>query len=263
MAIIEIEGLAKSYRVYQKQEGLLASVRGLFHRAYREVSAVRGIDLKVDAGEFVAFLGPNGAGKTTTFYMIVGLIRPNGGQIWLDNTEITDYPMYRRARLGIGYLAQEASVFRKLSVEDNLMAVMELSDMTRQERKERQESLLEEFGLTRIRKSLGIQLSGGERRRTEIARALALKPNFILLDEPFAGVDPIAVEDIQMIVSNLKDKNIGILITDHNVHETLSITDRAYLLFEGKILKQGTAAQLADDEQVRKVYLGKNFELRR
>ncbi len=195
--------------------------------------------------------------------MIVGLIRPNGGQIWLDNTEITDYPMYRRARLGIGYLAQEASVFRKLSVEDNLMAVMELSDMTRQERKERQESLLEEFGLTRIRKSLGIQLSGGERRRTEIARALALKPNFILLDEPFAGVDPIAVEDIQMIVSNLKDKNIGILITDHNVHETLSITDRAYLLFEGKILKQGTAAQLADDEQVRKVYLGKNFELRR
>jgi lipopolysaccharide export system ATP-binding protein len=171
--------------------------------------------------------------------------------------------MYRRARLGIGYLAQEASVFRKLSVEDNLMAVMELSDMTRQERKERQESLLEEFGLTRIRKSLGIQLSGGERRRTEIARALALKPNFILLDEPFAGVDPIAVEDIQMIVSNLKDKNIGILITDHNVHETLSITDRAYLLFEGKILKQGTAAQLADDEQVRKVYLGKNFELRR
>jgi lipopolysaccharide export system ATP-binding protein len=195
--------------------------------------------------------------------MIVGLIRPNGGQIWLDNTQITDFPMYRRARLGIGYLAQEASVFRKLSVEDNLMAVMELSDMTRQERKERQESLLEEFGLARIRKSLGIQLSGGERRRTEIARALALKPNFILLDEPFAGVDPIAVEDIQTIVSHLKDKNIGILITDHNVHETLSITDRAYLLFEGKILKQGTASQLADDEQVRNVYLGKNFELRR
>jgi lipopolysaccharide export system ATP-binding protein len=224
---------------------------------------VNEVSVDVEQGEIVGLLGPNGAGKTTTFYMIVGLIRPNGGQIWLDNTEITDYPMYRRARLGIGYLAQEASVFRKLSVEDNLMAVMELSDMTRQERKERQESLLEEFGLTRIRKSLGIQLSGGERRRTEIARALALKPNFILLDEPFAGVDPIAVEDIQMIVSNLKDKNIGILITDHNVHETLSITDRAYLLFEGKILKQGTAAQLADDEQVRKVYLGKNFELRR
>lgn len=217
----------------------------------------------MEQGEIVGLLGPNGAGKTTTFYMIVGLIRPNDGHIWLDNTEITDYPMYRRARLGIGYLAQEASVFRKLSVEDNIMAVMELSGMSRDERKQRLESLLEEFGLGRIRKSLGIQLSGGERRRTEIARALALKPNFILLDEPFAGVDPIAVEDIQMIVSHLKDKNIGILITDHNVHETLSITDRAYLLFEGKILKQGTASQLADDEQVRKVYLGKNFELRR
>lgn len=224
---------------------------------------VNQVSVEVEQGEIVGLLGPNGAGKTTTFYMIVGLIRPNGGQIWLDNAEITDFPMYRRSRLGIGYLAQEASVFRKLSVEDNLMAVMELSDMTKQERKERQESLLEEFGLTRIRKSLGIQLSGGERRRTEIARALALKPNFILLDEPFAGVDPIAVEDIQMIVSHLKDKNIGILITDHNVHETLSITDRAYLLFEGKILKQGTASQLADDEQVRNVYLGKNFELRR
>ena len=226
-------------------------------------TVVNEVSVEVEQGEIVGLLGPNGAGKTTTFYMIVGLIRPNGGQIWLDNTQITDFPMYRRARLGIGYLAQEASVFRKLSVEDNLMAVMELSDMTRQERKERQESLLEEFGLARIRKSLGIQLSGGERRRTEIARALALKPNFILLDEPFAGVDPIAVEDIQMIVSHLKDKNIGILITDHNVHETLSITDRAYLLFEGKILKQGTASQLADDEQVRNVYLGKNFELRR
>ena len=219
--------------------------------------------MEVEQGEIVGLLGPNGAGKTTTFYMIVGLIRPNGGHIWLDSTEITDYPMYRRSRLGIGYLAQEASVFRKLSVEDNLMAVMELSDMTKTERKERLESLLEEFGLARIRKSLGIQLSGGERRRTEIARALALKPAFILLDEPFAGVDPIAVEDIQMIVSHLKDKNIGILITDHNVHETLTITDRAYLLFEGKILKQGTASQLADDEQVRDVYLGKNFELRR
>lgn len=232
-------------------------------KRYKTRTVVNEVSVEVEQGEIVGLLGPNGAGKTTTFYMIVGLIRPNGGQIWLDNTEITDFPMYRRSRLGIGYLAQEASVFRKLSVEDNLMAVMELSDMTRQERKERQESLLEEFGLTRIRKSLGIQLSGGERRRTEIARALALKPNFILLDEPFAGVDPIAVEDIQMIVSNLKDKNIGILITDHNVHETLSITDRAYLLFEGKILKQGTASQLADDEQVRRVYLGKNFELRR
>lgn len=219
--------------------------------------------MEVEQGEIVGLLGPNGAGKTTTFYMIVGLIRPNDGHIWLDSTEITDFPMYRRSRLGIGYLAQEASVFRKLSVEDNIMAVMELSDMTKTERKERLESLLEEFGLTRIRRSLGIQLSGGERRRTEIARALALKPSFILLDEPFAGVDPIAVEDIQMIVSHLKDKNIGILITDHNVHETLTITDRAYLLFEGKILKQGTATQLADDEQVRNVYLGKNFELRR
>ncbi len=232
-------------------------------KRYKTRTVVNEVSVEVEQGEIVGLLGPNGAGKTTTFYMIVGLIRPNGGQIWLDNTQITDFPMYRRARLGIGYLAQEASVFRKLSVEDNLMAVMELSDMTRQERKERQESLLEEFGLARIRKSLGIQLSGGERRRTEIARALALKPNFILLDEPFAGVDPIAVEDIQTIVSHLKDKNIGILITDHNVHETLSITDRAYLLFEGKILKQGTASQLADDEQVRNVYLGKNFELRR
>jgi len=232
-------------------------------KRYKTRTVVNEVSVEVEQGEIVGLLGPNGAGKTTTFYMIVGLIRPNGGQIWLDNTQITDFPMYRRARLGIGYLAQEASVFRKLSVEDNLMAVMELSDMTRQERKERQESLLEEFGLARIRKSLGVQLSGGERRRTEIARALALKPNFILLDEPFAGVDPIAVEDIQMIVSHLKDKNIGILITDHNVHETLSITDRAYLLFEGKILKQGTASQLADDEQVRNVYLGKNFELRR
>ncbi len=232
-------------------------------KRYKTRTVVNEVSVEVEQGEIVGLLGPNGAGKTTTFYMIVGLIRPNDGHIWLDNTEITDYPMYRRARLGIGYLAQEASVFRKLSVEDNIMAVMELSGMSRDERKQRLESLLEEFGLGRIRKSLGIQLSGGERRRTEIARALALKPNFILLDEPFAGVDPIAVEDIQMIVSHLKDKNIGILITDHNVHETLSITDRAYLLFEGKILKQGTASQLADDEQVRKVYLGKNFELRR
>ena len=232
-------------------------------KRYKTRTVVNEVSVEVEQGEIVGLLGPNGAGKTTTFYMIVGLIRPNDGHIWLDNTELTDFPMYRRARLGIGYLAQEASVFRKLSVEDNLMAVMELSDMTREERKERLESLLEEFGLARIRKSLGIQLSGGERRRTEIARALALKPNFILLDEPFAGVDPIAVEDIQMIVSHLKDKNIGILITDHNVHETLSITDRAYLLFEGKILKQGTASQLADDEQVRNVYLGKNFELRK
>lgn len=232
-------------------------------KRYKTRAVVNEVSVEVEQGEIVGLLGPNGAGKTTTFYMIVGLIRPQGGRIFLDDTDITGYPMYRRARLGIGYLAQEASVFRNMSVEDNIMAVMELSDMKDDERRERLESLLSEFGLGRIRKSMGIQLSGGERRRTEIARALALKPNFILLDEPFAGVDPIAVEDIQEIVSHLKDKNIGILITDHNVHETLSITDRAYLLFEGKILKQGTAEQLADDEQVRNVYLGKNFELRR
>jgi lipopolysaccharide export system ATP-binding protein len=232
-------------------------------KRYKTRTVVNEVSVEVEQGEIVGLLGPNGAGKTTTFYMIVGLIRPNAGKIFLDETDITSYPMYRRSRLGIGYLAQEASVFRKLSVEDNIMAVMELSDMSREERHERLELLISEFGLGRIRKSLGIQLSGGERRRTEIARALALKPSFILLDEPFAGVDPIAVEDIQGIVSHLKDKNIGILITDHNVHETLSITDRAYLLFEGKILKQGTSAQLADDEESRNLYLGKNFELRR
>ena len=232
-------------------------------KRYKTRTVVNEVSVEVEQGEIVGLLGPNGAGKTTTFYMIVGLIRPNAGKIFLDETDITTYPMYRRSRLGIGYLAQEASIFRKLSVEDNIMAVMELSDMSREERHERLELLISEFGLGRIRKSLGIQLSGGERRRTEIARALALKPNFILLDEPFAGVDPIAVEDIQGIVSHLKDKNIGILITDHNVHETLSITDRAYLLFEGKILKQGTSAQLADDEESRNLYLGKNFELRR
>jgi lipopolysaccharide export system ATP-binding protein len=232
-------------------------------KRYKTRTVVNEVSVEVEQGEIVGLLGPNGAGKTTTFYMIVGLIRPNNGKIFLDNQNITDFPMFRRARLGIGYLAQEASVFRQMSVEDNIMSVMELSDMGKDERNERLEMLLTEFGLHKIRRSLGIQLSGGERRRTEIARALALKPNFILLDEPFAGVDPIAVEDIQNIVSHLKDRNIGILITDHNVHETLSITDRAYLLFEGKILKQGTSDQLADDEQVRKVYLGKNFELRK
>jgi len=236
--------------------------RNLIKR-YKTRTVVNEVSVEVEQGEIVGLLGPNGAGKTTTFYMMVGLIRPNGGQIYLDNTEITGFPMFRRARMGIGYLAQEASVFRNMSVEDNIMSVMELSDLTLAVRRERLESLLNEFGLIKIRKSMGIQLSGGERRRTEIARALALKPKFILLDEPFAGVDPIAVEDIQGIVSHLKDKNIGILITDHNVHETLSITDRAYLLFEGKILKQGTSTQLAEDEQVRNVYLGKNFELRR
>lgn len=231
-------------------------------KRYRSRTVVNHVSIDVSQGEIVGLLGPNGAGKTTSFYMIVGLITPNEGRIYLDNRDITSEPIYKRARMGIGYLAQEASVFRKLSVEDNIRAVLEMSDYSKDEQKDIVESLLEEFGLQGIRKSLGIQLSGGERRRTEIARALALSPNFILLDEPFAGVDPIAVEDIQEIVSRLKAKNIGILITDHNVHETLSITDRAYLLFEGSILKAGTAQQLTEDEQVRNLYLGKNFELR-
>jgi len=231
-------------------------------KRYRTRTVVKDVSFEVEQGEIAGLLGPNGAGKTTSFYMIVGLIQPNAGKIFLDDKEITHEPVYRRAKMGIGYLAQEASVFRRLSVEDNLRAVLEMTSLTKEEQRFRVESLLNEFGLQKIRKSLGIQLSGGERRRTEIARALALKPNFILLDEPFAGVDPIAIEDIQEIVAKLKDKNIGILITDHNVHETLSITDRAYLLFEGEILKAGTAKELADDEQVRRVYLGKNFELR-
>jgi lipopolysaccharide export system ATP-binding protein len=231
-------------------------------KRYRTRTVVKDVSFEVEQGEIAGLLGPNGAGKTTSFYMIVGLIQPNSGKIFLDDEDITYEPVYRRAQKGIGYLAQEASVFRRLSVEDNIRAVLEMAKFTKEEQKFRVESLLHEFGLQKIRKSLGIQLSGGERRRTEIARALALKPNFILLDEPFAGVDPIAVEDIQEIVAKLKDKNIGILITDHNVHETLSITDRAYLLFEGEILKAGTAKELAEDEQVRRVYLGKNFELR-
>ncbi len=231
-------------------------------KRYRTRTVVKDVSFEVEQGEIAGLLGPNGAGKTTSFYMIVGLIQPNAGKIFLDDREITHEPVYSRAKMGIGYLAQEASVFRRLSVEDNLRAVLEMTSLTKEEQRFRVESLLNEFGLQKIRKSLGIQLSGGERRRTEIARALALKPNFILLDEPFAGVDPIAIEDIQEIVAKLKDKNIGILITDHNVHETLSITDRAYLLFEGEILKAGTSKELADDEQVRRVYLGKNFELR-
>ena len=232
-------------------------------KKYRKRVVVKEVSFEVEQGEIVGLLGPNGAGKTTSFYMIVGLIVPNQGRIFLDEENITSLPVYKRARKGIGYLAQEASVFRKLSVEDNIRAVLEMSNIPREDQRERTESLLTEFGLQKIRKSLGIQLSGGERRRTEIARALALKPNFILLDEPFAGVDPIAVEDIQEIVSKLKEKNIGILITDHNVHETLSITDRAYLLFEGAIMKSGTSEELAEDEEVRKVYLGQKFELRR
>ncbi|HCC70502.1 MAG TPA: LPS export ABC transporter ATP-binding protein [Bacteroidales bacterium] len=231
-------------------------------KRYRNRAVVNKVSVDLEQGEIVGLLGPNGAGKTTSFYMIVGLIKADEGRIFIDDTNITGLPVYKRAKLGISYLAQEASVFRKLSVEDNLKAVLEMSGFPKEEQVERRESLLTEFGLQKIRKSLGIQLSGGERRRTEIARALALKPNFILLDEPFAGVDPIAVEDIQEIVAHLKDRNIGILITDHNVHETLSITNRAYLLFEGKILKSGTSEQLAGDEQVRRLYLGKNFELR-
>lgn len=232
-------------------------------KRYKKRTVVKGASVEVKQGEIVGLLGPNGAGKTTTFYMIVGLIKPNDGKIFLNDDEITEDPVYRRAQLGIGYLAQEASVFRKLSVEDNIKAVLEMTKLQKAEQKERLESLLKEFGLQHIRKSLGIQLSGGERRRTEIARALAINPKFILLDEPFAGVDPIAVRDIQEIVYKLKDKDIGILITDHNVHETLSITDRAYLLFSGDILKSGTAEELAEDPEVRRLYLGSDFELKR
>jgi lipopolysaccharide export system ATP-binding protein len=232
-------------------------------KKYRHRTVVKGVSVNVKQGEIVGLLGPNGAGKTTTFYMIVGLIKPLSGKIFLEDIDITKEPMYKRAQKGIGYLPQEASVFRKLSVEDNIKAVLEFTKLSKAEQKDRLESLISEFGLGHVRKSMGIQLSGGERRRTEIARALAVDPKFILLDEPFAGVDPIAVEDIQTIVSKLKEKNIGVLITDHNVHETLTITDRAYLLFEGSILKAGTAEELAEDEHVRRVYLGKNFELRR
>jgi len=232
-------------------------------KKYRHRIVVNDVSVEVRQGEIVGLLGPNGAGKTTSFYIIVGLIKPFSGKVFLDEDEITEEPMYQRAQRGIGYLAQEASVFRKLSVEDNIRAVLEFTKLNKTEQKDKLESLLEEFGLQTVRKSLGIQLSGGERRRTEIARSLAVNPHFILLDEPFAGVDPIAVEDIQEIVSHLKDKNIGVLITDHNVHETLSITDRSYLLFEGKVLKSGTSEELAEDEQVRKVYLGEKFELRR
>lgn len=232
-------------------------------KRYKTRTVVDHVSIQVEQGEIVGLLGPNGAGKTTTFYMTVGLIKPNEGRIFLDKMDITGMAMYRRAKMGIGYLAQEASVFRKLTVEDNIKAVLEMTSLSKSEQEKKLESLLEEFGLNRVRKNRGDLLSGGERRRTEIARALAVDPKFILLDEPFAGVDPIAVEDIQTIVAHLKNRNIGVLITDHNVHETLSITDRAYLLFEGRILKSGTAEDLANDETVRKVYLGQNFELRR
>jgi len=232
-------------------------------KKYKKRVVVNHVSIEVSQGEIVGLLGPNGAGKTTTFYMIVGLIKANEGKIYLDDSEITHLPMYKRAQKGIGYLAQEASIFRNLSVEDNIRAVLEFTKLSKLQQQERLETLLDEFGLQQIRKSQGITLSGGERRRTEIARSLAADPKFILLDEPFAGVDPIAVEDIQNIVSKLKSKNIGVLITDHNVHETLSITDRAYLLFEGSILKSGSAEDLAQDEEVRRVYLGANFQLRR
>ena len=232
-------------------------------KSYKGRKVVKGISVEVSQGEIVGLLGPNGAGKTTSFYMIVGLIKPNNGAIFLDDKEITKYPMYQRAQQGIGYLAQEASVFRKLSVEDNILSVLQMTDLSKSAQKEKMESLLDEFSLNHIRKNRGDLLSGGERRRTEIARALATDPKFVLLDEPFAGVDPVAVEDIQRIVAHLKKKNIGILITDHNVQETLAITDKTYLMFEGSILKAGTPDELASDEMVRKVYLGQNFELRK
>ncbi len=235
----------------------------LIEKTYKGRSVVKGVSIEVNQGEIIGLLGPNGAGKTTSFYMIVGLVKPDAGKVFLDNKDITNFPMYKRAQLGIGYLPQEVSVFRNLSVEDNILAILEMTKMDKKERLDRLEELLEEFSLTHVRKNLGNRLSGGEKRRTEIARSLATNPKFILLDEPFAGVDPIAVEDIQRIISKLKEKNIGILITDHNVQETLSITDRAYLLFEGSILKQGTAEDLASDEDVRRVYLGQNFVLRK
>jgi lipopolysaccharide export system ATP-binding protein len=244
-----------------KKEGMILRSHNLVKR-YKKRTVVNNVSIEVHQGECVGLLGPNGAGKTTTFYMTVGLIKPDEGDVYLNDEKITKLPMYRRAQLGLGYLAQEASIFRTLTVEDNIRAVLEMTKLNKEEQAEKLESLLEEFGLNRVRKSIGNVLSGGERRRTEIARALAVNPKFILLDEPFAGIDPIAVEDIQHIVAKLKHKNIGILITDHNVHETLSIVDRAYLLFEGQILKSGTAQELADDEMVRKVYLGQNFVLR-
>ncbi|GHT68433.1 ABC transporter ATP-binding protein [Bacteroidia bacterium] len=232
-------------------------------KKYGSRTVVRGVSVEVLQGEIVGLLGPNGAGKTTTFYMIAGLIKPNAGQVFLDDINLTKMPVYKRAQMGVGYLAQEASVFRKLSVEDNIRAVLEMTRQSKAEQKEKLESLIDEFNLHKVRKNMGIQLSGGERRRTEIARALAVNPKFVLLDEPFAGVDPLAVEDIQTIVYKLKSKNIGIIITDHNVHETLSITDRAYLLYDGSILRHGTAEDLANDPEVKKKYLGENFELRK
>ena len=252
-AIFVLQKKRKNMRLYG--EGLV--------KKYGSRTVVQGVSVEVFQGEIVGLLGPNGAGKTTTFYMIAGLIKPNAGRIFIDDTELTRLPVYKRAQLGVGYLAQEASVFRTLSVENNIKAVLEMTTLDKDEQHRKLEELLDEFNLHRVRKNLGIQLSGGERRRTEIARALAVSPKFVLLDEPFAGVDPIAVADIQSIVAKLKNKNIGIIITDHNVHETLSITDRAYLLYDGDILKHGTSEELANDSDVRKKYLGENFELRK
>lgn len=249
-------------RTEHSGDGLTLSAEHLTKR-YKKREVVQDVSIHVSQGEIVGLLGPNGAGKTTTFYMIVGMVRPNAGRIQAGGRDITAMPMYERSRLGIGYLAQEASIFARLSVEDNLHAVLEFQNLTRSERKERVDALIEEFGLQKVRRSKGYSLSGGERRRTEIARAMAVEPKFFLLDEPFAGVDPIAVEDIQTIVAGLKSRDIGVLITDHNVHETLAITDRAYLLYEGRILKQGTAESLADDPEVRKRYLGEKFTLER
>lgn len=254
-------GYVRDMRSTSSKKNMKLYTKGI-KKSYKGRDVVKGVSVEVKQGEIVGLLGPNGAGKTTSFYMIVGLVKPDEGNVYLDDTEITKLPMFKRSQMGIGYLPQEVSVFRKLSVEDNIMAILEMGEMSKKERKDRLEELLNDFSLNHVRKNLGSRLSGGEKRRTEIARALATNPKFVLLDEPFAGVDPIAVEDIQSIVADLKKRNIGVLITDHNVQETLSITDRAYLLFEGEILRSGTATELANDEVVRKVYLGQNFELR-
>lgn len=254
-------GYVRDMRSTSSKKNMKLYTKGI-KKSYKGRDVVKGVSVEVKQGEIVGLLGPNGAGKTTSFYMIVGLVKPDEGNVYLDDTEITKLPMFKRSQMGIGYLPQEVSVFRKLSVEDNIMAILEMGEMSKKERKDRLEELLNDFSLNHVRKNLGGRLSGGEKRRTEIARALATNPKFVLLDEPFAGVDPIAVEDIQSIVADLKKRNIGVLITDHNVQETLSITDRAYLLFEGEILRSGTATELANDEVVRKVYLGQNFELR-
>lgn len=262
MLSLKLFGLNKKDKAKPTSNNSILRAVSLYKR-YKKKYVVRNVSIEVKQGEVVGLLGPNGAGKTTTFYMIVGMIKPNSGKVFIDDVEITKMPMYKRARLGISYLPQEASIFRKLTVEENIMAVLQVMDLTPQQKKEKLEMLLEDFGIAHIRKSKGYMLSGGERRRTEIARALATDPKFILLDEPFAGIDPIAVEDLMNIVANLKNRNIGVLITDHNVHETLSITDRAYLLFEGQILKEGTSEFLANDPEARKLYLGEKFRLDR